>query len=83
MRTSTMLRLMIVLLSMPLWAASLLAADKTSAKEFITEPSTLLSLGFEWRIDGDDNRNATVAVFISKERRTDVERRIAAVAHRQ
>ena len=31
-------------------------------KEFITEPATLVSLGFEWRIDGDDNRNASVAV---------------------
>jgi hypothetical protein len=29
-----------------------LAADKTTAGEFITEPPTLLSLGFEWRIDG-------------------------------
>ena len=44
------------------FAVPLQAADKTTAKEFITEPSTLLSLGFEWRIDGDDNRNATVAV---------------------
>ena len=38
--------------------APLHAADKTTAGEFITEPPTLLSLGFEWRIDGDDNRNA-------------------------
>jgi len=34
----------------------------TTAQRFVVEPSTLLSLGFEWRIDGDDNRNATVAV---------------------
>src|SRR5262245_44666274 len=39
-----------------------LAANRTNAKEFITEPPTLISLGFEWRIDGDDNRNATVSV---------------------
>src|ERR1051325_10677152 len=38
------------------------AADKTSAGEFVTEPPTLVSLGFEWMIAGDDNRNATVAV---------------------
>src|SRR5215475_8264914 len=44
-----------------------LAADKTTAKEFITEPATLVSLGFEWLIDGDDNRNATVAVSYRKE----------------
>jgi hypothetical protein len=43
-------------------AVPLHAADKTTAKDFITEPSTLLSLGFEWRIEGDDNRNAVVAV---------------------
>ncbi len=41
-------------------------ADKTTAKEFVAEPPTLLSLGFEWRIDGDDNRNATVAVSYRK-----------------
>ena len=49
-----------------LWAAPLSAADKTTAGELITEPPTLLSLGFEWRIDGDDNRNATVAVSYRK-----------------
>ena len=42
------------------------AADKTTAGELITEPPTLLSLGFEWRIDGDDNRNAQVAVSYRK-----------------
>src|SRR5881409_3322209 len=49
-----------------LWAGPLCAADKTTAREFITEPATLLSLGFEWRIDGDDNRNAKVAVSYRK-----------------
>jgi len=42
------------------------AADRTAARELIVEPPTLVSLGFEWRIDGDDNRNATVAVFYRK-----------------
>ena len=45
-----------------LQAAALSAADKTTVRTFITEPATLVSLGFEWQIDGDDNRNATVAV---------------------
>jgi hypothetical protein len=45
-----------------LWTPPLSAADKTTAREFITEPPTLVSLGFEWQIDGDDNRNATVSV---------------------
>lgn len=30
--------------------------------EFIVEPATLINLGFEWKISGDSNRNATVAV---------------------
>jgi hypothetical protein len=42
------------------------AADKTTARAFVTEPATLVSLGFEWRIDGDDNRNATVSVSYRK-----------------
>jgi hypothetical protein len=36
--------------------------NKVYSKEFIIEPPTLISLGFEWRIDGDDNRNAVVSV---------------------
>src|ERR1022692_1028701 len=40
---------------------TLSAAAKVTAKEFITERPTLISLGFEWQIDGDDNRNAAVA----------------------
>ena len=45
-----------------LWTTAVFAADKATVKEFITEPATLVSLGFEWRIAGDDNRNATVSV---------------------
>jgi hypothetical protein len=30
--------------------------------ELFIEPATLINLGFEWLIQGDDNRNATVAV---------------------
>jgi len=47
-------------------AGAAAAADRTAPREFIVEPPTLLSLGFEWRVDGDDNRNATVAVFYRK-----------------
>ena len=32
------------------------------AGELIVEPATLINLGFEWLIEGDDNRNASVAV---------------------
>jgi len=48
------------------WVAPAHAADKTIAKEFYAEPPTLVSLGFEWQIDGDDNRNASVAVSYRK-----------------
>ena len=36
------------------------------AGELIAEPPTLVSLGFEWRISGDDNRNARVDVTFRK-----------------
>jgi len=49
-----------------LGATSLSAANPAIARELITEPPTLISLGFEWRIDGDDNRNATVTVSYRK-----------------
>src|SRR5579859_7383801 len=34
--------------------------------EFIIDPPTLINLGFEWMIQGDDNRNAAVAVTYRK-----------------
>jgi len=43
------------------FAGNLPAADKTISREFVTEPPTLIALGFEWHIDGDDNRNAQVS----------------------
>jgi hypothetical protein len=45
----------------PIWSQA-----KTTAGEFTVEPATLLSLGFEWRITGDDNRNARVDVTFRK-----------------
>ena len=39
--------------------------------EFIVEPPTLINLGFEWKIQGDDNRNATVAVQYRKRGQTE------------
>ena len=46
------------------WAAVAAAAEKNAvvAGEFIVEPPTLMNLGFEWKIQGDDNHSATVAV---------------------
>src|SRR4051794_3810009 len=34
--------------------------------EFMVDPPTLINLGFEWMIDGDDNRNAKVEVSYRK-----------------
>jgi hypothetical protein len=45
---------------------SLQAANKVTAGEFIAERPTLISLGFEWHIDGDDNHNAAVSIFYRK-----------------
>jgi hypothetical protein len=43
------------------------AADTTvTAGDFVIERPTLLSLGFAWKISGDDNRNAAVAVTYRK-----------------
>src|SRR5437868_3451782 len=40
------------------------------AGEFIVDPPTLINLGFEWMIEGDDNRNASVAVTYRKKGET-------------
>jgi hypothetical protein len=42
------------------------ATTATTAGDFWAEPPTLRSLGFEWRITGDDNRNAGVTVSYRK-----------------
>jgi hypothetical protein len=47
-------------------ATSAHAQKTTTAGEFSVEPSTLLSLGFDWKIAGDDNRNASVDVSYRK-----------------
>jgi len=36
------------------------AQTATTSGQFTAEPPTLVSLGFEWRITGDDNRNAKI-----------------------
>ena len=47
-------------------AGAALADNATTAGAFTVEKPTLLSLGFEWRISGDDNRNATVEITYRK-----------------
>ena len=36
--------------------------NKVKAGELVIDPPTLINLGFEWVIKGDDNRNAKVEV---------------------
>lgn len=45
---------------------TMLAQNATVAGELYSEPPTLISLGFEWSIQGDANRNATVSVSYRK-----------------
>jgi hypothetical protein len=46
------------------------SADGVTPGEFVVDPPTLINLGFEWFIDGDDNRNAAVEVTYLKSRET-------------
>ena len=41
-------------------------ANAISAGEFIVEPATLINLGFEWLVEGDANRTASVEVSYRK-----------------
>jgi hypothetical protein len=47
-------------------AAALQAQNPVRPGRFITEHPTLQNLGFEWQIEGDANRNATVEVRFRK-----------------
>ena len=49
-------------------AGTLLAAgdNAVTARDLVVDPPTLINLGFEWFIDGDDNRNAVVDVSYRK-----------------
>src|SRR5688572_6013578 len=40
--------------------------NRVRAGELVVEPPTLINLGFEWLIEGDDNRNAAVEVSYRK-----------------
>jgi len=56
-----------ILLLLVLKSTALLAHNKTITGEFIVEPSTLLCIGVEWYISGDDNKNAEVKVLYKKQ----------------
>lgn len=44
------------------FSQNLRAQDEVKPGEFIVEPPTLTNLGFEWYLQGDENRNAVVEV---------------------
>ena len=44
--------------------------NAVSTGELLIEPPTLINLGFEWFIEGDDNRNAAVEVAYRKQGET-------------
>jgi hypothetical protein len=50
-----------------LTAALVTAQDKVEPGEFVIENPTLINLGFEWHITGDNNRNAKVDVSYRKQ----------------
>jgi len=47
-------------------ASTAMADNRTTAGTVIVDPPTLMALGFAWNIEGDDNRNARVAVEYRK-----------------
>jgi hypothetical protein len=47
-------------------AAAAPEGKAVTAGEFVVDPPTLINLGFEWFIQGDDNRNASVEVSYRK-----------------
>lgn len=66
-----MIKLALPLASWLFLAGSAAAQNSTVSGDFTAEPPTLVSLGFEWRITGDDNRNAKVEVSYRKTGETD------------
>lgn len=57
-----MRRLLGALLLLLLSPAAASAQPAITAQELVVEPATLHNLGFEWGMEGDDNRNAAVEV---------------------
>ncbi|MFN0124560.1 MAG: hypothetical protein ACKV2V_29010 [Blastocatellia bacterium] len=66
--TAHILLLVVLLLIAPATQAQ--NGNAVTTGEFIVEPATLHNLGFEWKISGDDNRNATVAAQYRKQGET-------------
>ena len=71
MQNATVLLAALILLPLlPATSASASAAQRMNnviAGELVIDPPTLINLGFEWLISGDDNRDARVDVFYRKQ----------------
>ena len=69
----TSMNLFFSLLAILLTIVPLPAAAESAAKagRFIVEPPTLQCAGFEWYIEGDDNRTASVAVSFHEQGATE------------
>jgi hypothetical protein len=67
-RAASILSLMLCFLAFNAHAAPQKTQDMRPVKagEFLVDPPTLINLGFEWAISGDDNRNAKVEVSYRK-----------------
>ena len=57
--------LSVLIISNPASAAS--GSNQLTPGEFVVDHPTLINLGFEWHINGDDNRNSKVDVSYRKE----------------
>src|ERR1700716_2712829 len=71
--TSTTCLTLLFLLSLPGLGHGPSASDiavKIKPGEFVVDHPTLINLGFEWVIEGDDNRNAKVDVSYRKKGET-------------
>src|SRR3954463_10818049 len=56
------MRNLLIVLALIAVAPTVRAANGVTPGQFVIEPATLICLGFEWDLTGDDNRNATVEV---------------------
>jgi hypothetical protein len=71
--TKTWSTIWLVLLSLPGFhdnAGAAVNENKVEPGEFVIDHPTLINLGFEWLIQGDDNRNAQVEVSYRKQGET-------------
>jgi len=57
-RMVTLLLLIIIISAADIVDAAAKQRNSIAAGEFVVEPPTLISLGFEWYVQGDGNRNA-------------------------